>query len=43
MADFLNQQKKRVVLNDKYPLWALIEVRNPHGSLLGPLFFNMIK
>ena len=39
MANFLEEKKKRVILNGQHSTWTNVEAGVPQGSILGPLLF----
>ena len=39
LTNFLNERKRRVILNGQQSTWTIVEPGVPQGSILGPLFF----
>ena len=41
IRSYLSNRKQRVKINDRYSTWSEILFEIPHGSILGPLLFNI--
>ena len=41
LLDYLTSRKQRVKIDSSYSVWNEIKRRVPHGSILGPLLFNV--
>ena len=42
MMNHLTERKQGLTINDQFSTWMHILFGVPHGSILGPLFFNII-